>query len=249
MRLSVVIITFNEGENIRLCLHSVKDIADEIVIVDSGSTDNTIEIARKYGAKIYRREFDNYANQKNFALSKATGDWIFSIDADEEVTPDLASEIQSVTSNQSSIISHSAYLIPRRNIIFGKEIKHTRWSPDKHIWLWKNGSGRWNGRIHEEVEVKGSVGELKNAKIHHSHKSVGKFISMLNKYTELEAEELIATKQKYSILKLFGAPIISFMGRYFYKKGFLDGWRGFVLSYLRAFYKFVIWAKVWEKTR
>src|SRR3990167_107560 len=145
IRLSVTIITLNEEEKLAKSLESVK-FAEEIVVVDCGSTDKTIEISKRYGAKIYHREFDNFANQKNYAASKASGNWIFSIDADEEVTVDLVKEIKLALNSAEYV----GYLIPRKNFILGGEIKYTRWSPDTHIWLWQKDKGRWVREVHDE---------------------------------------------------------------------------------------------------
>lgn len=240
--LAVVIVTLNEEKELARCLESVKGLTDEIIVVDSGSTDKTLDIAKKFGAKIYHRDFDNFAAQKNFAAGKADSIWIFSLDADEEASLELRGNIKSAVSSDK----YSGYLIPRRNFMLGGEIKHSRWSPDKHIWLWKKGKGEWKGRIHEEVVVEGEVGELIGAKIHHSYNTVSEFMGMINSYTSFESEEKIKKGEKFSVIKLFIDPVVSFVGRYFYKKGFLDGWRGFVLCSLRGYYKFVTWAKVWE---
>ncbi|MEK7550195.1 MAG: glycosyltransferase family 2 protein [Patescibacteria group bacterium] len=231
MKLSVTIITLNEEKNLTKCLESVKNIADEIIVIDSGSTDETVKIAKKFGARVFFRKFDNYANQKNFALEKTGGDWILSIDGDEEITQELAPEIEEVT--KSTI--YSAYSIPRKNIIFGKFIKYTRWQPelDRHVWLWKKGMGKWVGEVHEELEVRGKIGKLKNPKIHYQYDTVSEFLTMMNKYSSLE------TKNEN--------PIYHFLVRYFYRLGFLDGWRGFVLSYLMAIYYLEIWVKKWER--
>ena len=152
------------------CLESVKAIADEIVVVDSGSTDKTIEIARRFGANIFTRKFDNYTNQKNFAASKTNGDWILSIDGDEEISQELLAEIREVLKNPL----YDAYSMPRKNIIFGQFIKYTRWQPelDRHVWLWKNGLGRWEGSVHEELKIKGKVGKLKSPKVHYQYETV-----------------------------------------------------------------------------
>ena len=247
--ISVTIVTLNEEENIERCLKSVKTFADEIVLVDSGSTDRTVGFATEYGVKVYYRKFDNYANQKNFAMEKASGKWILSLDADEEISPELATEIKSQTSNlKSSIV---AYSIPRKNIIFGKFIRYTRWQPelDRHIWFWKKGKGTWVGDVHEEVIVKGEVGKLKNAKIHYQYKKVREFIDMINGYSEFEANEKVKNGVKFSYIRLFYDPVYIFLVRYFYRLGFLDGWRGFVLSYLMAIYQMIVWIKVWEREK
>jgi len=247
--LTVTIITLNEEKDLPRCLGSIKEIADEIIVVDCDSTDGTVDIARRFGAKVYFRKFDNYTNQKNFAASKAKGDWILSIDADETVSPELANEIQSRVTDHGSLIT--AYSIPRKNIIFGKFIKYTRWQPelDRHIWLWRKGKGKWVGDVHEEVVVEGEVGRLEGAKIHHQYETVSEFLDMMNRYSGLDAEQSVKNGEKFSYLQLFFQPIYNFLVRYFYRLGFLDGWRGFVLSYLMTVYHFELWIKVWEKGR
>jgi glycosyltransferase involved in cell wall biosynthesis len=247
-KLSVVVITFNEEIDLPKCLSTVKKIADEIIVVDSGSADNTLQIAKNFGAKTYFRKFDNYSNQKNYAMSKANGDWILSIDADEELEPELAKEIlEKLRSNNSKF---TAYSIPRKNIIFGKEIKYTRWQSelDRHIWLWKKGAGKWVGDVHEELKVAGDVGSMKYAKIHNQYKTVKEFLDMINRYSELEAEKKVKSGQGFSYFRFFFDPKYNFFVRYIYRLGFLDGWRGFVLSYLMGVYHFVLWVKVWDKT-
>lgn len=247
-KLSAVIITLNEEQDLPRCLKSL-GFVDEIVVVDSGSSDKTVEIAKKYGAKVFKHKFDNYASQKNFAANKATGDWLFSIDADEEVPSELAREMLSASSDKQSTIS--AYSMPRKNIIFGKFIRYTRWQPelDRQVWLWKKGFGRWTGKVHEQLQIEGETAKLKQGKIHYQVKNVAAFIKKLNRYSELEADKKINNGESFSIIKLLMMPVYNFLVRYFYRLGFLDGLHGFVLSYLMAFYHFQVWAKIWEKSQ
>lgn len=240
--ISATIITLNEEENIKTAIKSIKDFVSEVIVVDSGSTDKTIEIAEELGAQIYHRKFDNFSNQKNWAVTKANGDWILSIDADEQIPQNLADEIKTAVKNTE----YAGYLIPRRNFILGGEIKHSRWSPDLHIWLWKKNSGKWVGDVHEEVIVNGKIGQLKNPKINNQEESVSDFIRKNNLYSSLLAKEEYKKGIRFSFFRLFKDPIFEFLIRYLYKLGFLDGWRGFVLSYLMAIYKISVWIKIYE---
>lgn len=247
MKLSVTVITLNEEQDLPRALLSVKNIADEIVLVDSGSRDETVEIAKKLGAKIFTRKFDNYANQKNFANNKTAGDWILSLDADEEISQELGEEIIKAINNNK----YEAYSIPRKNIILGKFIKHSRWQPelDRHVWLFQKGKGEWKGSVHEEFAVEGRVGRLENFKIHYQYKTVREFLNMMNKYSDLEAGERVKSGGRFSLFRFFFDPFYNFVVRYFYRLGFLDGRRGFILSYLMAMYHFELWIKVWEKSK
>jgi len=244
-KLSVLIITLNEEKHLGKCLQSVKEIADEVIVVDSGSTDKTVKIAKEFGARVFYRKFDNFANQKNYALSKAKFDWILSLDADEVISKELSQEIKEELKDPK----FDAYTIPRKNIILGRFIRFTRWQPelDRHIWLWKRGRGRWKGLVHEEVLVEGSVGRLKNPKIHYQYETISEFLQMMDKYSEIEAEEKLKNGIGFSYFRFFFDPIYNFLVRFFYRLGFLDGVYGFILSFLMAIYHLEVWIKVWEK--
>lgn len=241
--LSATIITLNEEKDLQKTLESIKDLVDEIVVVDSGSSDKTVEIAKRFRAKVYERKFDNYQNQKNYAQDMAKGEWIISIDADEKLDEKLKIEIKKVI--ESGLFD--GYSIPRKNIIFGKFIRFSRWQPelDRHIWLWKKEEGRWVGEVHEEVFVKsGKVGRLTGFKIHYQYDSISDFFDMINRYSELEAKEMVKKGKRFSLTRFIFDPIYNFLVRYFYRLGFLDCWRGFVLSYLMAIYHLSLWIKV-----
>lgn len=240
--ISATIISLNEEDKIAKAIESVIGLADEVIVIDCGSNDKTVEIAKKLEAKVYHREFDNFANQKNYALSKVTGDWILSLDADEQISPALAKEIKKAIESKEYV----GYLISRKNFILGKEIKHSRWSPDRHIWLWKKEFGEWVGDVHEEVKVEGKVGTLSESKIHISHKTIDSFLKANNLYSSLEAESLFASGVKYSFWRMLWDCAFEFFIRYFYKRGFLDGSRGFVLAYIMGIYKLTVWVKIWE---
>jgi len=247
MKLSVAVIALNEEKSLAKCLDSIKDLTDDIVVVDSGSGDKTVAIAMKFGARVFERRFDNYAGQKNFAVSKTSNEWILSLDGDEEISPKLFEEIKNIPESTE----FDGFSIPRKNIILGKFIKYTRWQPelDRHIWLWKKGKGKWAGEIHEEVTVAGAVGKLKEPKIHYQYETVSLFVAMMNRYSQYDSEKRVKKGERFSFLRLIFDPLYNFVVRYFYRLGFLDGWRGFVLSYMMAIYHIEIWVKIWQKRR
>lgn len=242
MKLSATVITFNEEEDLPRCLASLKSLVDEIVVIDSGSSDQTLRIAKEYGAKVTHRKFTNFAEQKNYASDQATGDWILSVDGDEEITADLGKEIRRAIESRE----YDGYLIGRRNYILGGEIKHSWWSPDQHIWLWRKGYGRWQGDVHEEVEVKGEVGTLRQAKLHYQDKTVAEFMAKNNRYSSLEAERLYRAGSRFSWWRMVYQVKFEFFMRYFFKQGYLDGWRGLVLACLMSIYKCLVWLKILE---
>lgn len=239
--LAVTIIALNEEANITDCLNSVKDIADEIIVVlDPRSIDKTEELARQQGAKVYVRAFDNFANQKNFASSKVNSKWVLTLDADERITKPLQDEIKEAIKNDS----YSGFLMPRRNFILGAEIKHSRWSPDTHIWLWQKNKGKWQGDVHEEVVVSGPLGKLKNAKIHYQDKTISEFIKTNHRYAALKARQMIKDGVKFSFFKMISDAFWEFGVRFIYKQGYLDGWRGLVLSLAMGFYWLDVWMNI-----
>ena len=244
-KISITIITLNEEQNIKNAILSANLVADEVIVVDSGSKDETVKIAKDLGAKVYEKKFKDFATQKNYAASKVTNDWIFSLDADEEISNDLAEEIKGAVKDTS----FKGFLVPRRNFILGGEIKHSRWSPDKHVWLWRKEFGVWEGQVHEEVIINGSIGSLEHGKLHYQDKTIGEFVESMNRYTQFEAEALYLKGKRFTIFRFLYEPFKSFVGRYIYKSGFLDGWRGFALCSLRAIYHAITWLKVLELSR
>lgn len=225
-KLTVVIPTLNEEKDLPETLKSIKDLADEILVVDSGSTDKTIEISKEFGAKVVNHLFKSFSDTRNFGNEQATGDWILSIEADVVVPTELAKEIRlAIESNK-----YTAYFIPRLNLIWGKPIRHTDWGPkdDTHIWLYKKGSGEWQSLVHEEFKTKGQVGKLKNYLVHKNYETIFEFIEKINRYSDL------AVKQHNSFPSWWF--LRDFFKRYFYKLGFLDGYHGLFLSYLQSVY-------------
>lgn len=246
-KLSVVISAFNNEDKIKDCLESVK-WADEIVFVDNSSTDKTLDIAKKYTSKVFVKPNNKMLNiNKNFGFSKATGDWILSLDSDERVTPSLCHEIK----NQISNIKNNeinGYWIPRKNIIFGKWIQHTGWYPDHQLRLFRNGKGRFEEKhVHEMIKAEGETGYLKNNMIHYNYDSIMHFLSkMANIYAPNEAEQKIVNGYIFNWRDTIRFPVGEFLSRFFAREGYKDGFHGLMLSVLMAFYHFIVFANIWE---
>lgn len=247
MKISAVISAFNEEAMIEPCLKSVKDLADEIIFVDNTSTDNTVKIAKKYTDKIFIRENNpvNLNINKNFGFTKASGDWIISLDADERLTPALTSEIKKKTKNSKI----NGFDIPRKNIIFGKWIRHSIWWPDYNLRLFRRGKGKFAEKhVHEKLAVQGQVDKLENPMIHYNYQTVSQFINKLNKtYTESETENFLESGKSIYWFDAIRWPTADFVKTFFHQKGYKDGMHGLVLSLFQAFYALVFFAKVWEK--
>lgn len=243
-KLSVAIATHNEEKNIAASLRTVR-FADEIVVVDGDSSDDTSKIAKDHGAKVYSVQNEPLMKKNmNLAFEKATGDWILSLDADERITPELASEIREKLDNPGRFV---AFKIPRKNFIFGKKLEHTGWYPDYQFRLFKKGRARFPEKnVHEELNVEGEVGTLFNPIDHLHYQTVSEWLSKLDKYTTYEAEKLIKENKKIVWSDSIRYPINEFLSRFFDRQGFKDGLHGLVLSILMAFYWEVIFAKVWE---
>ncbi|MBI3282687.1 glycosyltransferase family 2 protein, partial [Candidatus Curtissbacteria bacterium] len=211
MKLSVVISAYNEEKMIEGCLESVKGLANEIIFIDNTSLDNTVKIAKKYTDKIYTRENDpvNLNINKNFGFSKATGDWIISLDADERLTPQLAREIKKATIDKNV----NGYDIPRKNIIFGKWIKHSIWWPDYNLRLFRRGRGKFAAKhVHEKLSVVGKVGKLENPMVHYNYQTVSQFINKLNKtYTESETENFLSSGKSIYWFDAIRWPVADFV--------------------------------------
>lgn len=247
MKLTVVVSAFNEEKKIGDCLASVKDIADEIIVIDNTSTDKTVQISKKYTDKIFTRENNAMLNvNKNFGFTKAKGDWILNLDADERVTPELAEEIKKVINSEIQV---DGYLIPRKNILFGKWIQNSIWWPDYQLRLFKRGKGKFAEKhIHELLEVGGTVEKLENPMLHLNYETVNQYLYKLDKiYTEDEVKRIVESGKKLKWFDAVRMPVHDFLKTYLMQKGYKDGLHGLVLSILQAFYAEVIFAKVWEK--
>jgi len=242
-KLSVAIIALNEEERIRACLESV-GWAGEIVVVDSGSSDKTVAIAREFTDRVLFHAWEGYGAQKNFALAQCQADWILALDADERVSERLREEIVATLAGPPG---HVGYLIPRRNFFQGAWVRHGGWYPDYQLRLFRRGRGRFTASaVHESVRVDGSVGRLRAALDHQSYRGIADFVARANRYSELAARELAATRRGGSLADLLLRPAWRFVSMYLLRAGFLDGRRGLVLALLYAHYVFLRAAKVRE---
>jgi len=244
---SVAIITFNEEANIRRCLESVK-WADEIVVVDSGSTDSTLEICKEYNCRVFNHIWEGYARQKNFAISQTKGEWILSLDADEEVTAELAQEIQSAVSAGRA----DAYFMPRMNLFLGKWMRHGGWYPDEQLRLFKNGSAEFKlVPLHEHAVLRDQsarASHLSNPLRHYTYPTIRDYIERMDRYTEIEVAAIIRQGRlpKRPMLSVLTAFPFKFAETYVYKSGWLDGMHGFIAAMLGATRVFIRQVKLWE---
>lgn len=245
--ISAVINTLNEEKNLEKCLKTLGWV-DEIVVCDDGSVDRTIEIALRFGAKIYRHKSEGFVEAaRNFAIDKAKGDWILIVDADEEIPQKLAKKLEEITRSKNP---PDCVAIARKNIIFGKWIEHSGWWPDYNVRFFKKGKVKWIGEIHKDPETQGVGCSLlpyeEFAVIHHNYQTIGQYIARMNRYTDIEAKDLINSGYKFSWLDLIKKPNSEFLSRFFAQKGYLDGLHGLILATLQSLAIFVRYIKVWE---
>jgi glycosyltransferase involved in cell wall biosynthesis len=240
MQISATIVTLNEERNIRRAIESL-GCADEVVVVDSGSADRTREIAAELGARVVEEPWRGYAGQKNFAAKSAAHDWILSIDADEALTPELASEIAALKKNEPAV---AAYTVPRKTQYLGRWIRHSGWYPDRKVRLYHRGRAAWFGEyVHESVRVNGAAGELRADLLHYTCSSIAEHLRTMDRYTSLAAQELLANGKVATTSKLFVDPAWTFVKSYVIQRGFLDGPQGLAIAWMAAFYTFLKYAK------
>ena len=242
MSIGILVITYNEEEMLTDCLDSVT-WADEIVIVDSDSKDKTREIAKEYTDKVYIREFDNFSNQRNFGLAKLESDWILVLDADERVTSELQAEIEEKIASGN----HDLYQIPRKNFFLGKWIKHAGWYPDYTDRLFKNDQSiRYAGDVHESPTFTGKKGRMDQPMIHYTYQDIASYMEKVNHYTTLSARE---SSKDPSLFYVFIRSFFEFFNFLLFKKAFLLGKEGLVLTAISTVSKFLKYIKIWEKNR
>jgi len=247
MTLSVAIVSLNEEANLGRTLESVK-WADEIVVVDSGSSDRTCEIARQYGAKVVVEPWRGYAAQKNFAIEHCTKTWVLSLDADEEISSDLAQEIRNVISDPNAM---DGYRMPRLNLFLGRELRHGGFYPDPKLRLFRRGMGFVTGRDpHDRVELRNvsqnRIGRFRSPMVHYTYPTLYLYLEHMNRYSTVWNEVEGAKPQDFSLNAIVLRPVATFIYNYFIRLGFLDGREGLLLHLYHAGYVSWKYAKAWE---
>lgn len=251
LTLTVVMIVRNEAHRVARSLEAARRLTDDIVVLDGGSTDGTEAICRCHTPAVFVHPFDNYADQKNRAVAHARGEWILSLDADEEVTPELAAEIRStLAESQASPTGPravAAYRIRRRSWIFGRLFRFTGTQDDKPVRLFRKGAAVFKNPVHEILEVSGETSELRTSLLHHTYANVKDYWQRLNRYTSMEADFFAEAKRPVARGGVCWLPAAMFARLYFWKQGFRDGFEGFVFSVLSAYYVFLKHAKHRER--
>lgn len=240
MKISAAIITLNEERNIARAIESLR-CCDEIVVVDSGSSDRTLEIAANLGARVIEGQWRGYAGQKNYATSRCSHDWILSIDADEALSEALEGEIWQLKKNGPAF---DAYTMPRLAQYLGRWILHSGWHPDRKVRLFDRRKAQWVGDyVHESVRVEGTVGHFQSSLLHFTCNSLSEHLRTMDRYTTLAAEQIIAQKRPVRWHHLVLDPLWTFVNTYVLKRGFLDGAEGLAIAYMASFYNFLKYAK------
>ncbi len=239
MKISAVVVTLNEEKNIKRCLDSLR-FCSEIIVVDSGSTDRTLQIAKKYKAKIFHKSFSDFSSIKNFGIQKAKNPWILSIDADEEVSKELQDEIKKLIENDCD-----GYYIKRVNYFLGKPIKYGGWGQDYQLRLFKKNKGFFSGAVHEAVKINGKTGYIKVPILHYSYTDSMSYFEKMNRYTSIQAQK----PKSFLLFKLIFSSFFKFIKMFFIKLGFLDGFHGFILAIYSSFSEFIKIAKMIESKK
>lgn len=242
-KLSVTVITKNEAADIDAALASVA-WADEIVLVDSHSTDDTVAIARRHTDRVVARDWNGYVDQKNHAASLASHDWILSLDADERVTPALAGEIRSLLAGEPRA---AAFRIPRVTWHLGRWVRSTDWYPDFQTRLYDRRAAQWTGKyVHEAVTVRGETGELRGELQHYAYRDIADHLETIDRYTTYAARQMHEAGRRAGLFDLAGHPPLAFLRNYLARGGIRDGVPGLIISALNSYYVFLKFAKLWE---
>ena len=247
-KLTAIVPVLNEEANIEDCLSRLT-FADEILVVDSGSTDRTLDIARNFQARIIHRDYNYSASQKNWAIPQAKHEWVLVCDADERVTDQLREEIEAVLSTDSKYVGYS---IPRATYFLGRRIRHCGWSPqrDRNVRLFLRDKGRYQDRhVHADVVCQGPVGRLNSPLVHYSFKTFEQYITKMNRYTTWAAKDIFDAGRNISLLDVLARPPATFIRMYLLQAGFMDGPQGLLLCAASASYTFFKYAKAWHLLR
>jgi glycosyltransferase involved in cell wall biosynthesis len=240
MKITATIITVNEERNIARAVESLR-CCDEILILDSGSTDRTVELAANLGARVIEAGWRGFAGQKNWAAEQASHDWILSLDADEALTEPLEAEILALKKAGPRC---DGYTMPRMANYLGRWILHSGWYPDRKVRLYRRSKAKWVGDfVHESVQVEGKVGHLESNILHFTCESLSEHVKTMDRYTTLAAQELVARKETVPLARLLFHPPWTFARSYFFQRGFQDGVEGLMIAYMAAFYTFLKYSK------
>lgn len=246
MKITATVITLNEEHNIAEALESLS-WADEIIVVDSESTDRTVELARRFTDRIFIRPWPGYSAQKNFAADEAANDWIFSLDADERVSPALADQIKKL---KLGFTGSAAFEMPRLTSYLGRWIKHSGWHPDYKLRLYDRKRASWQGDyVHESLEVQGQVERINGNILHYTVRDASEHHLRMDRYTTLAAMQMASQGKRVSVASLLLSPAVVFLRSYIFKLGLLDGIPGLAIARFAAHYEFLKNLKVWEGQR
>jgi glycosyltransferase involved in cell wall biosynthesis len=246
LSVSVYVLAYNNRRTIERCLKSL-GWAEELVVVDSFSTDGTYEICQRYTDKTFQRKFTGHRDQYQYAADLTARDWIMFVDADEEVPTELAEEIRRELDGRAK--DFDGFFVYRRTYYLGRWIRYGGWYPDGEIRLYRRDRGRWKGGLHAKVVVDGKVGILKNQYLHYTYRNISDQIQTIDKYSQIAAEDLVKSGERFSLFKLLFHPPFRFFKEYLFKLGFRDGCPGLIIAVATMFYVFIKYAKLWELTR
>ncbi len=243
-KLSAAIITFNEEHNIRACLESVAWF-DEIIVVDSGSTDRTVALCKDYTDRIVERPWPGHVLQKQFALDQATGDWILSLDADERLSGAAAADIRTHVIDKNP--EADGFIFPRLSCYLGRWIRHGGWFPDCKLRLVRRGCARWGGKDpHDKLELSGTARKLQGEILHYVYRDISHQLATIDSFSGITAAQWLRSNKRLSLFELVFRPPVRFLEMYAWKRGFLDGMPGLIIAVLSSYYVFLKYAKLWE---
>lgn len=242
--ISTIVLTKNEEKNIERCLRSVIDFSDEVIVVDSYSDDSTIDIARRFTRHIHQNAWPGFSDQRRFAVSKTKNDWIFWVDADEEVSLELAAEIKQLDFNADG------YFVPRLVWYLGGWVRHCGWYPDYTMRLFDKRKGEFsNAILHEKFTVQGLTKKIRHPLYHYPYRSISHHLEKMNHYTQLAAMQMAQKDKKASVISALSHCLSKFVKMFFLQRGFLDGKRGVIICVLGSYYVFLKYIKHWEKAQ